>query len=421
MPQNVLVIAYYFPPMGLSGVQRTSKFVKYLPDYGWNPIVLTSSPESYYAFDNTLEGELINRGIEIRRTSPKKIQKSKSLKIQKFPRYLFQKIGRAFFQTIYLPDSKIKWKKSALKLGEDIIKNNKIDVIYATAPPFTDFIISMELSNKFDIPYIIDYRDIWIDNPFHFFATPIHKKYCINLEKEILTHSEKAIVTTRYTKELLLRRYKFLKHEDITILPHGFDPEDFNNTDGYLPPANKFVICHSGVFQDNRNPKYFFLALANLIKKNNIIKNQIEARFVGLMRPEHLKLIKKYRLQDYVTSTGYVTHSEAVKNLQQSHVLWLCQSDNVRSPGKLFEYFGARKPILICAPDGIIRKIAASSKAAIATEPDDPQAIEAAIKSFFNMWQNNALPTINKEFAEQYNRKYLTEQLARELSYAIRI
>lgn len=421
MSQTVLVIAYYFPPMGLSGVQRTSKFVKYLPDYDWDPIVLTTHTDTYYAFDDSLEQEIINKNILIKRTTSKKKQKTGSQKVQKFPRYALQKVGRALLQTIYLPDSKIKWKKAALKLGEQIIKNNKIDVIFATAPPFTDFFIALELSNKFDIPYVIDYRDVWIDNPFHFFATPFHKNYCINLEREILTHTEKAIVTTRYSKELLLRRYKFLKHDDISIIPHGYDPDDFENTQNIAPPSDKFILTHSGVFQDNRSPKYFFSALSNFIKKNKSASDLVEARFVGIMRPEHLKLIKKYNLEKNIVVTGYLNHREAVMQLLQSHILWLSQNDNVRSPGKLFEYFGARKPLLVCLPEGIIRKIATDSKSAIATDPNDVQAIELALNSFYKMWQNGALPVISKEFAEQYNRKILTEQLARELSYAIHI
>jgi hypothetical protein len=175
--KKVLVISYYFPPMGLSGVQRTLKFVKYLPLYGWRPVVLTTSSSEFYAFDDTLSEELPDNEYRIYRTESKSkdLKGESKYKLKKFPSYLIQKIGRAVLQTIYQPDSKKPWLKHALKLGEEIINENQIDVIFATAPPFTDFLVAKELSSKFNIPFIVDYRDVWIDNPFHFYATPFHK------------------------------------------------------------------------------------------------------------------------------------------------------------------------------------------------------------------------------------------------------
>ncbi|MBI5324904.1 MAG: hypothetical protein HZB41_06485 [Ignavibacteriae bacterium] len=162
--RTVLIIAYYFPPMGLSGVQRIVKFIKYLPEYGWKPIILTESPTSFYAFDETLMKDLENPEISIFRTPPKKGSSDKA-KTVRFPSYTVQTLGRKFLQTIYQPDSKAKWLKRAVALGTNILKKHKIDVIMATAPPYTDFLVARELSKKFNIPYIIDYRDPWVDNP----------------------------------------------------------------------------------------------------------------------------------------------------------------------------------------------------------------------------------------------------------------
>lgn len=411
--KNVLVIAYYFPPMGLSGVQRTLKFVKYLPDFGWNPIVLTCSDNSYYAFDETLLEELQNKNIEIFRTG----ETQKPKKQVKFPSYFKQKMGRKLLQTIYQPDSKIKWKKSAVALGEEILKRRYVNVIFSTAPPYTDFLVAEELSDKTGIPFIVDYRDVWVDNPFNFYITPFHKNYSVKLETNILKKTKKIIVTSRHTKELLISRYKFLSHDDVSIIQHGYDPEDFQGLEKNKP-NKKFVITHSGAFQDDRTPEYFLKALSSLIKKHSGLANQIEVRFVGLMRPSHQKLIKKYKLENIVTQTGYIAHQDAVKNLVESDALWLTLNDTVRSPGKLYEYFGASKPMLVCSPEGVIRKTALDSKAAIATNPKDTPGIEQAIKSFFDLWKSGNLPHPPQYFTEQFNRKELTRQLATELEYA---
>ncbi len=416
--RNALIVAYYFPPMGLSGVQRVSKFVKYLPEHGIRPIVLTSAADSYYAFDDRLLEEL-PEDVLIYRTVPGKNSGKKKNKA--FPNYFAQKIGRAALQTVRRPDSKRPWMKEAIELGETIFRNNRIDVIFASAPPFTGFMVARELSKRYDVPYVADYRDVWIDNPFHFYATPFHKNYDVKLERDILTHCEKATVTFRHTKELMLKRYSLLDYNDITILPHGYDPEDFERVSGIEPPPDKFVLTHSGLFQDDRTPKYFLKALAEFLRKNPKAKSHVSAAFVGLMRKNHLKMIKKFGLDQVVDLVGYVSHEEAVRRLASSSVLWLTLNDRVRSPGKLYEYFGAGKPIICCSPDGEIRKLAAESKAAVTVGPKDVAAIERAISSLYELWKRKELPVPKREFVERFDRRKLTGELAKILSHAASI
>lgn len=412
--KNVLIIAYYFPPMGLSGVQRTVKFVKYLPDFGWKPFVLTTGSSRYFAFDESLLNDFKDKPVEIFRTNTKKSQKNDH-KIQNFPNYTIQKIGRVLTQAIYQPDRFIKWKKSAIELGEKIIKENKIDAIFATAPPFTDFLVALELAEKYDIPFIMDYRDVWVDNPFHYYVTPLHKSYSIKLEENLLKKTSKAIVTNRFAKEIILRRYKFISHDDIAIIPHGYDPDDFKEIEFNHNP-NFFTITHSGLFQDDRNPKYFLKAVSQFLKNNPSAIDKLRLRFIGLMRKSHQKLLKKYNLQKITTLTGNLSHRESIKNLLESDLLWLVVNDIYRSPGKLFEYFGAEKPILICAPEGIMRKTALESKAAIGVDPKDIKEIEQALSTFYNLWSKNTLPKPSPEFVKLFNRKKLTQDLAKELT-----
>ncbi len=411
--------------MGLSGVQRTLKFAKYLPEYGWQPVVLTSSPRSFYAYDESLLNEIDPEKIQIYRTSKSSAAPKKEIinnyKISKFRSYTVQKIARAGLQTIYQPDSKIRWKKPALELARKIISEHNIDVIYATAPPFTDFLIAHQLSTEFNIPFVVDYRDVWIDNPFHFFATPFHKMYSEKLEKEILTYTKKAIVTNRNTKELLIKRYSFINHNDIVIIPHGYDEADFTEFRHITPDKSFFTITHSGLFQDNRTPKYFFKALSQFIKENPESANKIKANFIGLMRPEHNKYIVKYNLSKNVEQCGYVSHRETIEKIMHSDVLWLMLNDTVRSPGKLYEYFGAKKPILACLPEGNMKKLALDTKAAICTSPKDVNAIKEAISKFYNLWKNGMLPIPDPNYTESFERYKLTANLSKELAAAIDI
>jgi len=406
--------------MGLSGVQRTLKFVKYLPDFGWDPVVLTSYPDDYYAYDETLDSEIEGKIDRVYRA--RKYKKSKSSlekKPKPFPSYFKQKVGSALLRTIYLPDSKINWKAPALRKAETIFKEHEIEAIFATAPPYTDFLLAAELSKKYGVPFIADYRDVWVENPFHFHPTPIHKHKNTKMEEMVLNHARRIIVITRHHKELLVSKYPFISHIDITIIPHGYDPEDFKEHEEVKPNPDKFTITHSGLFQDDRTPKFFFKALTNFFKKNKGAKDVLEARFIGLMRKPHLKLIKKYGLEKNVNCLGYLQHSDTIRNLMESDVLWLMLNDTVRTPGKLYEYFGAKKPILACLPDGAMKQLVKEYGSAITTIPNDVEAIEEAIRSLYELWKTRNLPKPELSFTEKYNRKQLAFELSREISLTL--
>lgn len=425
--RTVLVVAYYFPPMGLSGVQRTLKFVKYLPEFGWRPIVLTTSPAGFYAFDETLMAELEACNIEVHRTGSSDFTAlAGNRQVVPFPSQFKQKLGSAVLQTFLQPDSRRTWLKPAVALGNEILATKKVQAILSTAPPFTDFLVAESLASEWNIPFVVDYRDVWIDNPFHFYATPFHKRYAERLETKILRKTAKAIVTTRHMKELLLKRYRFLRHEDIEIIPQGYDAQDFeqvqeSSSQRETSPNRRFVITHSGIFQDDRTPRYFLEAVKVFLEKNPEFRKNFLARFVGVMRKEHLKLISSLKLDDVVEVTGYLSHDLAVKSLIESDVLWLMLRDIVRSPGKLWEYIGSRKPLLVSTPDGVVRRTALDTDCAICTEPDDVGAIARGLEVYFNQWRSNTLPIIAEEFSRQFERRNLTADLARILNVSARL
>ena len=407
--RRVLVMAYYFPPMGLSGVQRTLKFVKYLPEFGWEPMVLTTNSGSYYAYDDTLLDELTSDKIKIFRTD------DESTKQRNYPSTLVQKIGRFLSGLIRQPDSKIYWKKKAIETGSKIIEEERPDVIFSTAPPFTSHLAAAELSKKYGIPLVLDYRDQWYGNPFNVMPTKFHKHYNKKLEAEVLYKSSKIVVISREQKERLLKNYKLLKHNDISIVSHGYDKEDFENCE-LRTNRNEFVITHSGLFQDNRNPKPFFEAFKKLLEENQSDKNKLNLKLVGLMRKNHQKLIKKLKLEDNVILTGNVSHKDAVSHLMSSDILWILQNDDVRTPGKLYEYFGAKKPIIATMPKSYMRDLAVSSGIVLTAEPDDKDDIYKALTTYYELWKKGSLPKGNDEFVSDYDRRELTKNLSQILS-----
>jgi len=264
--RQVLIIAYYFPPMGLGGVQRTLKFAKYLPKYGWRPTVLTVGPTGYFAFDESLLKEVDEAGIEVVRTSsldPNRMFRKKGA--VKMPSERIRKILQFFGDMLFVPDTKIGWRRKAVKAASEILKTRKIDAIVATAPPQTDFLIGLALKRKFKIPLVLEYRDAWLEYPFKYFPTPLHRWWHKRLERKMVRGCDRIVVTHRRVKENLVKRYPFLTHHDITIISQGFDGEDFEMPVVEQPePRRKLRIVHAGTFYAGRNPEPLFRALHNI-------------------------------------------------------------------------------------------------------------------------------------------------------------
>src|SRR5437867_13143679 len=183
--------------MGLGSVQRISKFIKYFPRYGWEPIVLTATPKFYYARDEYLLNEVTSAGAKIYRTPARgSLNFLNDSRITPLPNEKRRRFKRKLRQTFRVTDSSPlarRWKKKALKKSNEIFNQHKIDIIFATAPPFADFLVACKLKEKYQIPLIIDYRDSWTDNPFSFYPTPLHRFINTKHEEEVLRVTDKVI------------------------------------------------------------------------------------------------------------------------------------------------------------------------------------------------------------------------------------
>ncbi len=415
----VLVIAYYFPPLGLSGVQRTLKFVKYLPQFGYQPTVLTVTPTGYFAQDESLLDELNGLDIEIFRAGSldaNRLFKKKG--IVKMPSERMRKFLTFLSDSFFIPDNKIGWRNKALKAAIELHKKYNFNLVFATAPPFTDFLIGAELRKRFNLPLVIDYRDPWLEYPLKYYPTPLHRWLNYRMEKTVLRLSSRIIVTNRRVKELMIKKYRFLEYNDITILSQGFDPKDFE-TSNESSRSQKMKITHAGVFYGDRTPKYFLQALKRIFIERPSLKEKIEACFVGVLQDEHTKLIKQLELESNIITTGYLDHDSCIRQITSSDILWLTVNNDRQSPGKLYEYIGARKPVLACVPDGFIRQTLQETGASIFAKPDNVEEIAQAILKFYQMYEQNKFPTPNDEVVQKYDRVKLTEELSRMFGFLV--
>lgn len=411
--------------MGMGGVQRTLKFAKYLKDFGWESVVVTDSPKKYYAVDESLLKEAIDSGIKIERTG-KEVFNVKDIVI-KAPNERVRKLKNKLSQLVFIPDSKIFWKKKALaKVDEIWEKYGGFDLVFATAPPYTDFLIGQAIKKKYKIPLVIDYRDLWVDNSvLNKYPTPFHKMSNMKLEKKVLAEANRIITTNRKTKELIITRYGNVDYNEVKIIPHGFDQEDYDKAAKQdLPVTKKMRFLYSGSFYCY-NPKPYFEAIKFLFDKYPELENEIEFCFLGQFTNEYVKFCQNLKIYDKLNIKGYVDHIECVKYILSSDVLVLLKSTGeneiVAMVGKIGEYIGSRKNILALIPDGLTQKTLQAYEAVKFIDSDEPRDISNAIFDSYKLYKEKKLPDANEEFIALYNRRTMADELATELNYLLDI
>jgi len=423
---KVLVVAYYFPPMGLSGVQRTLKFVKYLKNYGWEPTVITTSEVGYFAHDQSLQKELDETGVRVIRIGGKEpnsfLARFGTLKL---PREFIRKLLNKISQTFFIPDNKISWSRNAVKKTIELINGENFDLIFVTGPPFSLFYEFSKFKKHFHIPFFFDYRDIWYESYFAFYPTPLHKILHKKMEYKSLKAADKISVTNRIAKEKLIKTYNFLTHNDIIIISHGFDHEDFEKIPAQPKSKNRMSIMYSGIFMVYNTPKYFLKAFQELTVERPDIAKNIELHFVGFLRKENINLIKNLNLQEFVFDHGYLNHDESIAKIKSADILWMMvgKRKNIDSilPGKLYEYMGTAKPILACVPEGAAKLALSEYPASFICEPDNINQIKETIIKLFDLYKRNEFPGIDEEIIAKYRRDFLTEQLAKQMNNILKV
>ncbi len=411
--------------MGMGGVQRTLKFAKYLRRNNWQPIVLTINPKKYFAFDESLLEEALNNDIIIERTGKEKKDKIKL--VTRVPKERFRKLRSIISQFIFIPDSKILWKRKALKKIDDIWeKYGGFKLVYATAPPYTDFLIGQRVKKKYKIPLVIDYRDAWVDSKvLNFYPTPLHKFLNERMERKAVKDANLVLTTNRRVKEMIISRYGNIEYNDVKIFPHGFDSEDFEQIKNKkLPLTNKFRITYSGSFY-TRNPRFYFDSIKYLFNKYPTLSNEIEFLFLGLFSKDLVKYTKSIGILDNLNIAGYVDHFECLKYLKASDVLFLLisrgENEDAAMPGKVGEYIGTRKNIIACIPEGVTKKMLEKYNAIKFVKEENPELIAQAIYEYYLLWKDNKLPIANEEMIALYDRKNMSAELVREINYLIDI
>ncbi len=419
--RRVLVVAYYFPPMGLSGVQRVAKFVKYLPDYGWQPTVLTIKPAGYFAYDKSLLREVKEAGVRIHRTQswdPTRLFKRRQTVA--LPAEDWRRRLSTLSQFFFIPDNKIYWMWHALRAGDTLLREQQFDAVFSSAPPYTAHLVASRLSRRHTLPLLIDFRDDWVGNPRHIYPTKLHRDLNQRLEHRVLQSCTEAITINESIRAALIERNtKDGYTPRVAVIPQGYDPADFEVAPVDRAPGKMWWL-YSGIFYDAQTPDFFLQALAQAVDRHPQIRAHIKAVFVGLLPKASMQLIERLGIEDLIRYEGYVSHAEVVAYQQAADVLWMTIGNRPGaesiSTGKLYEYIGTRKPIVALVPAGTAREAMRPYGAAEVVEPDDVDAIERAIMHQYEQWVAGTMAKPEASYVEQFDRRRLAGVLASLLS-----
>ena len=423
--KKVLIITYYWPPSGGSGVQRWLKFSKYLRDFNIEPIIYTVDNPSYPIKDTSLESE-IPLDLEV-------------LKQPIFePNYFLSIFGNnkkkesagflnpnptllgRFFQYVranyFIPDARKFWIKPSVKFLSNYLKNNEIDVVITTGPPHSMHIIGLVLRDKFKIKWISDFRDPWTEIDY-FQQLPLTKKANKKhhqLEQEVLEKSDMVIVVGETMKK------KFLKHNhNIEVLTNGFDSYENSLT---IELDSNFSITHVGSMNTDRNPTILWEVLYEISSENIDFKNNLRIKFIGKIDDTVIQDIQVFNPKNIVR-IPYLDHKEVRKYQASSQVLLLSinQVPNAKGiiTGKIFEYLQAKRPILGIGPeDGDAAAILKKTNAGNIVGFNNKIELKAAVLKLYKDFKEEKLfvKSIN---VEQFHRKNITRQLAQVIKKVV--
>lgn len=425
---KVLIITYYWPPSGGSGVQRWLKFVKYLPQLGWQPYVFTPENPSFDIKDLSLlkhvpdEAEVIHFPI----WEPYEI----FLKVSKIfggasankptavvgskKRSLFQRMSTWVRGNFFIPDPRRFWVKPSVEFLEEFLESNKISKIITTGPPHSMHLIGLKLKERNPkLTWVADFRDPWSEWGFldtlslSSFVRKKHRK----LEARVLKIADRVITITPF----FVRRFAILGNRKVDLLTNGFDEDDFKEI-SYLK-SDRFIIRHVGIINEKCDPRPFMNAVAEWCSENPYAAEKIIVEFIGDVHPEFKKFVNDSgKLKRVSIFTPTMPHGELMKLYGSSSILLIVLTGYKDAegymPGKLFEYIATGLPVLGIGPEnGDAANLLRESGAGTMIDGSKKEAIKSTLSQRYAEWSTSAVPVVKKSSAQAYSRKAITRQL----------
>lgn len=425
--KKVLVITYYWPPGGGAGVQRWLKFVKYLREFNWEPVVYTPQNPESPVIDPGLEAE-IPEGITVLKKKiiepynlyKKFVGRKKDERIQagflseKESPSLAENISVWIRGNLFIPDARKFWIEPSIKFLSKWIEKNPVDAIVSTGPPHSMQLIALGLKNKLKLPWLADFRDPWTSIDFYhdLKLTKSSDAKHHRLEKEVLSTADEVVVVSKGMAE----DFKAIVPKEYAVITNGFDTELLSETS---LPAVKFSVAHIGSLVPARNPENLWKALKEITEEEKTFAGDLELKLVGPVDHSIKAKLELYGLNKYTTFISYLPHDDATALERKTQLLLLIinNTPNARLvvTGKLFEYLNSGRPILCIGPtDGDAAQIISETGTGLVVDFDDLAGMKVALLNFYIKYKNGNLKSEGKNIAK-YSRKNLAKKLADQL------
>ncbi len=423
--KKVLIIAYYWPPSGGSGVQRWLKFVKYLPSFGWKPYVFTPANPSFELTDESLladipkEAEVIRFPIWEPYKLFSKISGAGQKDVKTFvpgngKQSLFQKISVWVRGNFIIPDPRVFWVRPSVKFLLKYLTENQITTIITTGPPHSIHLIGLKLKKKNpSLNWLADFRDPWSEWGFldSIRVGGIAKSLHQRLERKVLLTADEVITITPF----YVRQFERLSRRTVNLLTNGFDEADFKNF--AVKKTNKFLIRHIGIVNEKCDPRPFMKALGQLYNESDEIRENIVVEFVGEVHPLFIEFVKADPILTTRTKfTATVSHAELMDIYATSSMLLLILNGYKDAegymPGKLFEYLATGLTILGVGPSiGNAAEVLKETEAGVMIDGESIVDMKEALTLQFNSWKNGIFIAKSVQ-SGKYSRRSVTEKLA---------
>lgn len=412
--KRLLIITYYWPPTGGSGVQRWVKFSKYLPQFGWQPVIYTPENPEQLAIDKSLLSDIpdcaeiikthISEPYEIYRRltgSRGKAQEVNPLNAQK--KSLGKRISLWLRGNLFIPDPRIWWVRPSVRFLTKYLREHPVDAVVTTGPPQSMHLIGRGLKRRLGVKWIADFRDPWTEMFYykHLSLSRFSDRRHRRLEQSVLDEADLVIAVS----PPVARDFAAKTATPVKLITNGFDEDDFAapvepRTDG------KFTLVHTGLFASDGNPLNLWDALAAKCREDSAFRSRLQIRLAGKTDPEIISAIRERGLGDNLVNLGYLPHEQTVAEQRSADILLLPLRQEPEYakvlPGKIFEYIAARRPVLgIGQSDGAAAAVLRDAGAGEMFGWDEKEALMEFILA------SHPEPS----GAEKYSRCRLTEKL----------
>ena len=426
--KRVLIITYYWPPSGGSGVQRWLKMSKYLPENGWQPVIYTAEDAEYPVEDQSLmndvapEAEVIRQPIVEPYTFYKKflgIKKGEKVKAG-FINDGAKKTGWKENLSVWLrgnlfiPDARCWWIRPSVRFLKRYLKEHPVDAIISTGPPHSMHLIAKELHKKFNIPWVADFRDPWTDIDFYkdLKLTRRSDRKHHRLERQVLSEATR-VVTVGWDCAKGLENHGA---NNVAVITNGYDFFDTSNEN--YQKTSILTMSHIGIIGANRNPEMFWEAISEL-------DIPMKIRLIGQIDNSVIESIKRHNIENYVEIIPYIPHNQVIEEQQKSDVLLLFVNNTPNAKGiltgKLFEYIASGRPILsIGLENGDSARILNETQSGVTVDFNDKEKMKSVIRDFVEKYNDNQLITRHNEMVEKYSRRNLTKDFVKLLNETLK-